>query len=136
MTELVIRVQHEIEQLHAFFEGWLSGVLPQDRAVFSRLESALAAEFRMVVPSGEELGREQLLRSLWEAHARSEGLLIRIENCRIHWSDGEGTCLACYEEVHHGTGDSRRVSTALFQSSGPDAVLSWVYVHETWSPGT
>lgn len=132
MSALEERVLREVEELHAFFEGWLSGALPKDRGVFARLEEALVPEFEMVVPSGEELGRDVLLKSLWDGHAKSEGLLIRIESCRVLWCDEAGTCLARYEEVHQGPRASRRVSTALFRARGSDRALAWVHVHETW----
>ncbi|MHC4408522.1 MAG: DUF4440 domain-containing protein [Planctomycetota bacterium] len=121
-------VRTEIEELHRFFERWLSG----DEADFSRCDRALARDFTMVGPGGEVRSRDALVRGLLDAHGKRP-VSIRIRNFDVI-ELAPGLALARYEEWH---GDQGRVSTALFRARGnaPNGI-EWVTVHETWLPAS
>lgn len=42
--------QHEIVELHAFFEAWFNGDLPQTTESLARFENAMADSFSMHTP--------------------------------------------------------------------------------------
>ena len=126
-------VRREIDELHAFFEQWLSGKAPDSDAVFARVESALAPDFTLVDPSGQEADRATmaaLLRGLWNTRPQVH---IWIEaNCLL--LDAPPLLVARYEEWQEGSaGNTRRISTAIFRTAptAPNGV-QWVRVHETW----
>ena len=126
-------VRREIEGLHAFFEEWLAGKLPDTAAAFARVESVLAPDFTLVDPSGQEADRATmaaLLRGLWNTRPVVH---IWIEQFRLLLA-APPLLLARYEEWQEGSaGNSVRVSTALFRTApqAPNGV-QWVRVHETW----
>jgi len=121
-------VRTEIEELHRFFERWLSG----DEDDFSRCDRALARDFTMVAPGGEVRTRDALVRGLLDAQGKRP-VSIRIRNFEMFELAPE-LALARYEEWH---GDQGRVSTALFRVRGnaPNGI-EWVTVHETWLPAS
>lgn len=124
--------EREIRELHAFFEGWLRGDL--EPGEFERLESALADDFTMVVPSGRMRRREELTAGLREARGSDPSLTIRVEEPTLRGS-GPTWRLATYvERQRSGDDETRRISTVLFREH-PEAPngLRWVHVHETWS---
>lgn len=126
-------VRREIDELHAFFEQWLSGQVPDSDAVFARVEAVLAQDFTLVDPSGHEADRAAmaaLLRSLWNTRPIVQ---IWIEQFRL-LLDAPPLFVARYEEWQEGSaGNTRRISTAVFRTAptAPNGV-QWVRVHETW----
>jgi hypothetical protein len=67
----------EVRDLHAFFEAWLSGTIPDGAQDFARLESALADGFTMASPDGHRHGRAEVVGRLRQAHG-SKGAAFRI----------------------------------------------------------
>ncbi|MEF8797232.1 MAG: hypothetical protein V5A48_12310, partial [Salinivenus sp.] len=61
------RCRTEIEDLHQFFEGWLSGKRPNTESAFERAEKALGPDFQLIHPSGEWRDREEILNGLRQA---------------------------------------------------------------------
>ena len=124
----------EIVDLHRFFEGWLSGALPQTEEVFSRVEQVLASEFTFVGPTGAVTERAALLEWLKGAYGSRPGLRIEIRGERIH--QREPVFLATYEEWQtHEETTRGRVSSVLFrEADGVPNGLEWLHVHETWPP--
>ena len=128
------RYQTEIEDLHRFFESWLSGRAGDDDATWERLPSVLAEDFAHVGPDGALLDREGLLSALRPAHGSAGGSFrIRIEDVRCRLVEGD-LGLTTYEEWQDRSGRLRgMLSTALFRARpGAPNGLEWVHVHETW----
>jgi len=127
------RSVREIEDLHQFFEDWLSGELPNTGEAFRRLDRALVPEFRLVHPSGEWRRREDILTGLRQAHGSRPGLTIEIRDVRLREA-GEDLVAATYDEWQRSKEeeDGRR-STVVFRRT-PEAStgLRWLHVHETW----
>ena len=127
-------VRREIDELHAFFEEWLSGQLPDTDAAFARVEAVLAPDFTLVDPGGHEADRAtmaQILRGLWNTRPRVH---IWIEGFSL-LLDAPPLLVARYEEWQEGSaGDTVRISTAIFRvaPAAPNGV-QWVRVHETWT---
>jgi hypothetical protein len=117
--------------LHAFFEAWFRGELPDDAAAFRRFERALAPGFEIVMPDGEALDRGQILERV-RAARDSSGMRISIERPVAHVLDG-GEVAVCYEEWHASGGDrSGRASRAVLRPDpGAPGGLAWVRVEET-----
>ena len=65
----------EVAELHAFFEGWFLGTLPDTDEAFRRFSSVLAEEFEMVTPGGVTRSREEILASVRGAHGGSPKLV-------------------------------------------------------------
>jgi hypothetical protein len=129
--ESLAAVRGEIERLHAFFEGWLSGRLPAGVATFAELEAALAPGFSMVAPSGQRLDRAAVIGWLSAAHGqRGADFRIWIENVTVLARRG-AVLLASYDECQFITGrKTRRRATGVFERGTTRPV--WLSVHETW----
>lgn len=123
--------EKEIGELHEFFQGWLRGELAPESC--RRLETALAEDFAMVVPSGRVLERDELLTGLRRRRGEAPSLTIRIEEPVLRASR-PGWRLATYRERQRNDGEETvRISTVLFRedADGPNG-LRWIHVHETW----
>jgi hypothetical protein len=131
--ELWDRCRREIEELHEFFEGWLSGRLPKTEEAFERVEKVLASDSRLIHPSGEFRTREEILSGLRQAHGSQPSLTIEIREPMLLRS-AEETALAIYEEWQTSEdGTDGRISTVQFgrDENLPNG-LQWQHVHETW----
>lgn len=67
-----MRWREEIEQLHEFFEAYLSGA----EISLERAEAVLAPEFTIVGADGDESDRESTMRLLLDGHAQTRDLTI------------------------------------------------------------
>lgn len=124
--------QHEIEELHDFFERWYDGAEDD----FARCDSVLTAGFSIVGPGGEELDRAAIVSVIREAHGRG-GLSISTEDHELLW-EGAESVVARYVEVHQkGDQQTRRLSTVVFRrdEAAPNGLV-WQTVHETWVGST
>ena len=104
--------RQEIIQLHQFLESWLTGRLNRNEQEFLRLTQALADDFVMIHPSGQQQDKAAVTADLWQAHGvRPEPFTIEIRNytCRV---GSETLCLVTYEEWQHIPNPLARVSTA------------------------
>ena len=133
MSDLARRCQREVEGLHEFFQGWLSGTL--DPGSFSRVEDALGPGFALIGPDGVRRAREPLLDRVRRAHGSRPRLRIRIRDVTVVVA-GEDRCLVTYEEWQDDSdGSSGRISTALFRrEEGAPEGVRWIHLHETWLP--
>ncbi|WP_372909892.1 hypothetical protein [Salinigranum sp.] len=137
MTEadasLVERCAREVDELHAFFELWFVGELPQRREELSRFVDVLADDFRMVQPSGLTRTRDGIATDVFEAHGAHDDVTVETSAFEPRHV-GEESCLGTYEEWQ-SMGDERtgRVATVLFRRAAetPNGV-EWVHLHETW----
>lgn len=123
----------EIRELHEFFEDWFGGRLANDDASFSRVASALAADFELISPRGVRDDRDRILAQIRGAHGKRSSLTISVEDLRAR-ACHDDVCLVTYEERHR-TPESvtRRISSAWFRrrADAPRGV-EWVHLHETW----
>jgi hypothetical protein len=129
------RCAAEINELHQFFEDWLTGTLSETDAAFERVERALGPRFRLIHPSGAWRSRDDILKGLRRGYGGQPDLTIRIRDVRLR-ETGESLLLATYEEWQEaGDSSDARLSTVLFRRAeeGPNG-LRWVHVHETWMP--
>jgi hypothetical protein len=118
----------EIAQLHEFFGGYLSGVIDS----LERLESALAEDFEMVGPNGENHNKTKTMGAVRESHGSMPSVQITTENHRLLLAERD-LVVASYIEVHEfDGGGNRRASTVVF-SNDPNAPngLLWRRVQET-----
>ena len=127
-------VRREVEDLHRFFVGWMTGALPKD-AFETQFLSRLAPDFRMVTPRGVLLNLDQLQTSLRRTRATNPDMRIAIRNVRVH-TVSPSHVLATYEEwQHHAMAPSpsqnARIASVVFERTGG---LRWLQVHETWLP--
>jgi hypothetical protein len=135
------RCRAEVEQLHVFFEAWMSGTLEADPETFRRLSDVLAPEFEMISPYGDRTTRDELVAGLMPAHGihagRTRPFRIRIANYRGR-SLSKEMHLVTYEEWQVIDGETRgRLSTALLRNrEGTPNGVEWVHLHETWMPET
>lgn len=136
--EALDHCRREIEVLHQFFEGWLSGERPETKEAFRRVDRALAPAFRLLHPSGTERSRDDILTGLRGAHGSQPGLTIEIRNVQLCGA-GAQLLAATYEEWQRSADtEDGRLSTVVF-ARHPEAPhgLRWRHVHETWlqAPG-
>ena len=123
----------EVRELHAFFETWFRGALPDDEEAFARFERALAPEFEIALSTGELLTREEILERVRAGHGRGQ-VAIRVERPVAHpLSDGE--VAVCYEEWHvapNGVSRGRSCRALLRPSDDAPGGVEWVRVDEVW----
>lgn len=127
------RCLREIEDLHEFFEDWLSGELPNTDEAFLRLDRALGTDFWLIHPSGEWRSRDDILTGLRQAHGSRPGLIIEFEDVQLREA-GEELIAATYEEWQRSKEQKDgRLSTVVFRRAlkAPHG-LRWLHVHETW----
>lgn len=127
--------RREVHELHAFFQGWFTGELPDTDAAFARLASVIAPEFQIVSPSGRGMHRAELLESLRATHGADPGARIRVADFRGR-EVGEDLFLATYEEWQaRPTGEKGRLSSVLFgREQGAPNGVAWLHLHECWLP--
>ena len=132
--EMKEQCRREVVELHAFFEAWYRGALPETDEAFDRFASVLAPGFHIVSPDGRVHDREMALAGVRGGYGK-RGIRIRIEGCVHRVSEGE-TILATYEEWQE-EGEAMRgwVSSVLFRVNGgaPNGI-EWLHVHETYLP--
>ncbi len=127
----------EVEALHRFFTQWFRGSMDAGSEGFSRLPETLDQAFELIYPSGEHLGRDELvaaLKELYGSQARTEPpFAIRIENARAR-ALGPGLVLVTYEEHQAWDGvENCRISSAILaEDAGAPGGFRWLHVHETW----
>ncbi|MDX1660427.1 MAG: DUF4440 domain-containing protein [Gemmatimonadota bacterium] len=128
--------RREIEELHAFFEGWFEGTLPDDEATFARVADALAEDFELISPDGRRRDRGTILASIREGYGdhAGEGKRFRIEihDVRPRLVVAE-TALLTYEEWQTSDGSkNRRLSSAWFRKvDAAPCGVRWIHLHET-----
>ncbi len=132
-SSLVEQCRREVDELHAFFELWFVGELPQTRSELRRFERVLAEDFRMIQPSGLTKTRDGIVTDVFDAHEAHENVTVETSSLEPRHVADE-TCLGTYEEWQT-TGEERtgRVATALFRrAAGTPNGVEWVHLHETW----
>lgn len=154
------RAAAEVVALHAFFEDWFAGRLPDSDAAFARFADGLDPDFEIVTPRGEALARRALLEALRAAHGR---VARRIEVEVLEVRRLGALALVCYHEwqaegsppspsasreagAPGAPGESRAPGASAAWKGRRSAALlrddpaapggwRWLYVHETWLPG-
>ena len=117
----------EVARLHQFFQDWFRGEIPE--AAFAMCAAALAPGFALVTPSGELIGRDEILAGI-ERHYGAEPNEFAIEIVERSCRRVNDVHLVTYEEHHLGPRPSIRLSTAALTRTGDE--YSWHAVHETW----
>ena len=128
----------EVVALHAFFEAWFRGTLPNDDASYARFVDALAQDFEIVPPSGALVPRDALLTSLRALHAtRDATFAIEVREARARTLTA-GVWLVTYEEWQRDDADAawgaRRSSAVLEEDGNAPGGFRWRHVHETALP--
>ncbi len=125
------RIRDEVEDLHDFFERWLSGSEGNPASLKAETQ-VLDRDFAMVTPQGIELEREQLLERLSEARGKGPRR-IWVEQIPLLWL-ALPLIVARYDECQESRDGeiTRRVSTAIFREGEARHGLIWCRVHETW----
>jgi hypothetical protein len=125
----------EVRDLHAFFETWLGGTVPESAQEFARLESALADGFTMVSPDGHRRSRAEVIGRLRQAHG-SKGAAgafrIAIPEAEVLALHPPLVVVGYIEEQVGPAAATRRRSTAVLGVSPGDERPRWLAVHETW----
>jgi hypothetical protein len=120
----------EVEELHRFIEGWLTGSIEKTREQFARFEDALAEDFVIVHPSGTWQEKSAICAEFWRAHGvRPSSFAIDIQKLKVRVT-APLYCLLMYEEWQRDVEVSGRLSSALFREAADG--IRWVHLHETW----
>jgi hypothetical protein len=129
---LADRAWQEVVQLHDFFFSWLRGEAPAGD--FSRAETAIGGDFRMISPDGTIEESAAVLAWIRGAHgSRPAPFTIAVLDPRTIWT-GEGAVLLEYTEQQYRDGrTTRRRSTALFLANpAAPCGVEWRHLQETW----
>lgn len=131
--------RREIEELHAFFEGWFEGTLSDDEPTFARVAAALAGDFELISPDGSLRDRKTILASIRDGYGSHAGerqqFRIEIHDVRPRFVVAD-TALLTYEEWQTSDGsENRRRSSAWFRRADEAPCgVRWVHLHETALP--
>ena len=118
----------EVEELHQFIEGWLTGSIEKTREQFARFEDALAADFVIVHPSGKWQERSAVCAEFWKAHGvRSSSFAIDIQKLKLRVT-APPYCLVMYEEWQRDVEVSGRLSSALFREAADGESAGFTYM--------
>lgn len=128
------RCRNEVEQLHMFFEHWVTGAAKPTEENFARVAAVLADDFALVSPNGAVKDRETILADIRRAHAdRDAASRIWVDefNARVETPD---FLVATYREGQMRDGEETvRLSTVVFRpAAGTPNGVSWHHLHETW----
>ncbi len=134
MTPTLDIIRTDIEDLHVFLAGWLSGRLPKSRdAYVAAVDARLDKGFFNIQPAGRVWRRADLIPELWEAHGISPTFDIRISDVELHHVLENGLGLATYLEHQSGAQNSEaqntRRSSLLFRVADP--TIQWLSLHES-----
>ena len=122
----------EVENLHKFIQGWLTGSVPKTEEAFSCFREALDASFEIIHPTGSAEHCQELVKSFWSAHGvRETTFTIEIRNLNHRLTFGD-FALVTYEEWQFGESTTGRVSSVLFRKRENENKIRWVHLHETW----
>lgn len=121
----------EIDELHAFFEAYFLGRIPEDE--IGRAERALARNFTMVRPDGVEADRAATLSSILDGHGYADVLEITVTEHRLIISTDQHVVSTYVENHRLRDRTNHRVATVVFERDpdGPNG-LRWARVQETW----
>ncbi len=125
----------EIVQLHAFFEAYFLGSVPQDD--LGRMDAVLSPGFTHLGPHGAVSDRAGTIAAVRAGYAHTQSLEITITEPQL-LAEGDGLIACRYVENHALTaGSNHRWSTAVFEANdiAPNGV-AWLTVHETWLEGS
>jgi len=122
--------EREVVELHEVFEAYFLGTMAND---LSRVEAALAPEFSMVAPSGDEVNRTEIMEYLQAAYGTLAQFKIWIEDVRVQFQSDELVLASYIEAQSSSDGETRRRSSVMFRrdAGGPNG-LRWLRLHETW----
>lgn len=121
----------EIDELHAFFEAYFLGRIAKDE--IGRVERALASDFTILGPHGDESDRAATLAAIENGHGHTDSLEITVSEHRLIVST-DAHVVATYVENHKLIDrTNHRVATVVFERDpdGPNG-LRWIRVQETW----
>ena len=134
MTTTADRTRAEIQELHAFFDTWFAGTMPNDGLVFDRFASVTAEGFHIIAPGGAPLDRDAILGAVFMGWGRG-AMNIRTKHEIVRHETDE-LIVCTYEEWQVvDERDRGRLSTVVFRNRAdtPNG-LEWLHVHETWLP--
>ena len=132
------RCEQEIHDLHAFFQQWSVGELPDTDEAYARLGDALAPGFTMVDTDGRTMARGDVLDGLRGANHRwPGGGAIEISDVATAHVAGDLAVLTYVEHHDFDAGEgrqmSKRRSTVVFRDeAGAPNGVRWLHVQETW----
>ena len=131
-SSLADKAWQEVIGLHNFFGEWLRGDAPAGD--FSRAESAISKDFRMISPDGAIEESAAVLAWIKGAHgSRPAPYTMAVLDPHTIWA-GESAVLLEYTEQQYRDGKTtRRRSTVLFLANpAAPCGVEWRHLQETW----
>lgn len=130
-------VQHpaiqEVIDLHAFFEAWLGGALPDDDATFARFTAATDPAFTLISPAGAVMTHAAVVAWIRHAHGTRRGFRLWTTDHILQDATATRALVTYLEWQTHDEVTTCRISSACFVADGaaPHG-YRWRHVHETW----
>lgn len=123
----------EVIDLHAFFQGWLDGTLPESDAVFARFAAANDPAFTLVSPDGSMAGGVETGAWIRAAHGTRRGFKLWTDAHQMHFQDGN-TAVVTYREwqTRDGATSVRRSTVVFYVTPTAPNGVAWAHIHETW----
>ncbi len=125
----------EVIDLHAFFEAWLGGDLPETDAEFARFVVATNANFMLIAPDGRIMDSDAVSTWIRGAHGTRPGFRLWTTDHRIVYTTHDCALVSYLEWQERDAVTTCRISSALFipEPAAPNG-YAWLHVHETWIP--
>lgn len=123
----------EVIELHAFFEAWLGGALPNEEHAFARFTTATAPDFTLIGPEGNAMDAAAVAGWIRQSHGTRPGFRLWTSDHRLLHADGACALVTYLEWQTRDDATTCRISTALFLAApgAPNGYI-WRHVHETW----
>lgn len=120
----------EIQELHQFFEDYLSGKIASEP--MTRFENSMDSSFTIITSDGAIIDRDGIIGYVRDAHNQRPNFRIWTENVTL-CQDFGGLLIVTYEEWQTNDGiTTSRTSTVVFKENAtqPNGLI-WLHVHES-----
>jgi hypothetical protein len=138
MTDLLKRVQTEIDDIHAFFTDWVNGTCPGDEDTFrTNALDHMADNLVVTMPAGRSFGKSDFAGYMSSIYGSNPDFKIKIRDLVLRHHIGSAIVVN-YKEWQRNAQDSDnpnngRQTTMVLRELGNNG-FEFLQVHETWLP--
>ncbi|MBT8099133.1 MAG: glutathione S-transferase C-terminal domain-containing protein [Gammaproteobacteria bacterium] len=131
-TELLKdRFLQEVLDLHRYLEDWMKGRIATEDSKPTRLADALAEDFIVIHPSGQQENKAEVIDNFAAAYGQKpKDYALEIRDVCVRRLE-DGLCLVNYLESHRGESGRTRCSSALLRQRPGDRTIEWLFLQET-----
>ena len=131
--------EKEIHEMHAFFQAWFRGELPDTDEGFARFSQVVSESMVHINPGGTVSEHTALVDAIRKGYGgwrgQGESWKIEIRNVQLRQDLGNALVVTYEEWQFLGQQTRARLSTVVFgKKEGTPNGLEWLHIHEVWMP--